>query len=227
MTRPNINLGVLAFSVFVTAAAMLPAARAAAGGKAEKVAICHVPPGNPANAHTITVGTAAVEAHFAHGDYSGPCTAACRENRVACGHNAECCSGLCADGTCVQPCAQDGSACGANGDCCGGNCADGICAAACGADASPCETGGDCCSGICTETTKTCASDCTIGPELHGPECHTGLDCCEGEGVCILGLCYAEATCAAVGAACDIESDVDALFCCFDNVCLNGVCVAP
>ena len=33
-----------------------------------KVTICHVPPGNPENAHEITVGASAVPAHFAHGD---------------------------------------------------------------------------------------------------------------------------------------------------------------
>ena len=36
--------------------------------------ICHIPPGNPDNAHTITVGAPAVAAHMAnHGDRSGPC----------------------------------------------------------------------------------------------------------------------------------------------------------
>jgi hypothetical protein len=40
-----------------------------------KVAICHIPPGNPANAHTIVVGAAAVKAHLAHGDYLGSCKA--------------------------------------------------------------------------------------------------------------------------------------------------------
>ncbi len=39
-----------------------------------KVTICHIPPGNPANAHTITVGAPAVAAHEAHGDdVGGPC----------------------------------------------------------------------------------------------------------------------------------------------------------
>jgi hypothetical protein len=39
------------------------------------VTICHVPPGNPANAHSITVGAPAVPAHLAHGDPLplGPC----------------------------------------------------------------------------------------------------------------------------------------------------------
>jgi hypothetical protein len=39
-----------------------------------KVTICHIPPGNPSNAHTITVGAPAVPAHIAnHGDTMGPC----------------------------------------------------------------------------------------------------------------------------------------------------------
>jgi uncharacterized membrane protein YgcG len=38
-----------------------------------KVHICHIPPGNPANAHTISVGAPAVQAHLAHGDYVGSC----------------------------------------------------------------------------------------------------------------------------------------------------------
>ena len=38
-----------------------------------RVTICHIPPGNPENAHTITVGVGAVPAHLAHGDHCGPC----------------------------------------------------------------------------------------------------------------------------------------------------------
>ncbi len=38
-----------------------------------RVTICHLPPGNPENAHTITVGVDAVPAHLAHCDHCGPC----------------------------------------------------------------------------------------------------------------------------------------------------------
>ncbi len=38
-----------------------------------RVTICHIPPGNPARARTITVGASAVLAHLEHGDYCGPC----------------------------------------------------------------------------------------------------------------------------------------------------------
>ena len=39
----------------------------------KKVTLCHIPPGNPADKHTITVGESAVKAHLAHGDYLGVC----------------------------------------------------------------------------------------------------------------------------------------------------------
>jgi hypothetical protein len=40
-----------------------------------KITICHRPPGNPGNAHTISVGVAAWPAHQAHGDTEGACVA--------------------------------------------------------------------------------------------------------------------------------------------------------
>ena len=55
-----------------------------------KVTICHIPPGNPSNFHTITVNENAVQAHLAHGDLLG-----------ACGEN---CEFLCDD---ANPCTID------------------------------------------------------------------------------------------------------------------------
>lgn len=43
------------------------------GNGNERVTLCHIPPGNPDNAHTITVGQNAVPAHLAHGDTDGAC----------------------------------------------------------------------------------------------------------------------------------------------------------
>lgn len=43
------------------------------GGAEDKVALCHFPPGNPENFHTIVVGPDAVDGHIAHGDTEGPC----------------------------------------------------------------------------------------------------------------------------------------------------------
>ena len=45
-------------------------------GKSQgKVDICHIPPGNPANAHVINVSVNAIPAHLAHGDHLGSCDA--------------------------------------------------------------------------------------------------------------------------------------------------------
>ena len=38
-----------------------------------KVTICHIPPGNPANAKTKCVNKNSVSSHLSHGDYLGPC----------------------------------------------------------------------------------------------------------------------------------------------------------
>jgi hypothetical protein len=43
------------------------------GNGVVKVDVCHIPPGNPANMHVITVGSPAVRAHLAHGDNLGAC----------------------------------------------------------------------------------------------------------------------------------------------------------
>ena len=49
--------------------------RACSPGDQKKTTICHVPPGNPSNAHTLCVGNSAVSAHLYHGDYLGICKA--------------------------------------------------------------------------------------------------------------------------------------------------------
>jgi len=42
------------------------------GSGNQKVTICHIPPGNPSNAHLITISENAVPAHLAHGDPAPP-----------------------------------------------------------------------------------------------------------------------------------------------------------
>jgi len=41
--------------------------------KDNKIEICHIPKGNPSNAHTISVGMPAGKAHLSHGDLEGAC----------------------------------------------------------------------------------------------------------------------------------------------------------
>src|SRR6185312_5619944 len=42
---------------------------------AAKVDVCHIPPGDPSNLHTITISEHALQAHLAHGDFLGDCSA--------------------------------------------------------------------------------------------------------------------------------------------------------
>jgi hypothetical protein len=74
---------------------------AAAASPDGKVTICHIPPGNPANAHEIRVGEPAVRAHVErHGDTVGGC---CVPVEGVCGTTDDCCSGLsCIEGHCVS-----------------------------------------------------------------------------------------------------------------------------
>ena len=72
MKRHALFLG--AVCLCLVAAAMISDAQARGG---HKVCICHVPPGNPAAAHTICVGSPAVPAHLHHGDSLGACEQAC------------------------------------------------------------------------------------------------------------------------------------------------------
>ncbi|MGB0896474.1 MAG: hypothetical protein ACPGU9_03365 [Flavobacteriaceae bacterium] len=44
------------------------------GQAEEKITICHIPPGNPDNAHPITISVNAWPAHEAHGDVIGDCS---------------------------------------------------------------------------------------------------------------------------------------------------------
>lgn len=161
-----------------------------------KVTICHIPPGNPANAHEITVSASAVAAHLKHGDVRGECAPACAENGSTCTADAGCCSGNCARGTCADPCLGDGGRCGESSECCSNLCSG---------------------EGICT-------SACTIGPELEDEFCNENLPCCPGSGVCIGGACflYDDLTCEPqLGGACDNDAEK---FCCFDYLCIDNAC---
>lgn len=64
----------LAFTFVITAVAAI-SVLAAPDKKEHKVTICHVPPGNPANAHSITIDESALPAHLLlhGGDTLGPC----------------------------------------------------------------------------------------------------------------------------------------------------------
>jgi hypothetical protein len=82
MSRPKANsLVVIATGIVLSAALAAPWLSTIPGAYAtfdggdgnDKVRICHIPPGNPDNAHTIEVSENAVDAHLDHGDTLGKC----------------------------------------------------------------------------------------------------------------------------------------------------------
>jgi len=101
---------------------------AAAAQTADKVTVCHIPPGNPANAHTISVDAAAVPAHLGHGDTLTPCEVCLAPGEVCGGSDGNCCAGsMCSARVCIVPaCMPNGGACNpAAPNCCAGTiCAD-------------------------------------------------------------------------------------------------------
>ena len=62
-------------SVLVVAVlAALVGVEAPAQAQGEKITICHIPPGNPENAHLITISINALQTHLEqHGDQIGDC----------------------------------------------------------------------------------------------------------------------------------------------------------
>jgi hypothetical protein len=68
---------------------VLTVTTADARGGQSKVCICHHPPGNPDNAHTICIAAPAVPAHLRHGDTMGECPVRC-DSGDDCGANQFC-----------------------------------------------------------------------------------------------------------------------------------------
>ena len=189
------------------------AARASQGnanqGNAGIVTICHIPPGNAQNEHTIAVSANVGAAHVAHGDGNGPCedlvcpglsctdlgfiecSAACVDvntDEANCGACGSACNQgeVCQTGICTLSCAGGTTACG------------GVCAdvntdeANCGACGSACNQGEVCQTGICSLScaggTAACGGVCA---DLSTDEANCGAcnnTCAQGL-VCQAGTC--------------------------------------
>jgi cysteine-rich repeat protein len=166
----------------------------------KKVTLCHVPPGNPANAQTISVGEAAVRAHVAHGDQLGACASACPSS---CDDGNLCTSDSCgADGKCVHALVScnDGNTCTLDA------CDPEVGCLSLPDDGLACNDGND-----CTGSDACSAGDCR-GTAIAGC-CASDLDCDDGaactDDSCFLGSCRNVARNCAV-----------------DNKCLAGFCNA-
>jgi hypothetical protein len=85
-------------SLFVTTTGVVQAGDAPKKVSVAKVKVCHIPPGNEENFHTITISANALQSHLDHGDFLGECTEqACAPLNAPCtaDHPEVCCTGLC------------------------------------------------------------------------------------------------------------------------------------
>lgn len=183
------------------------------GPHGDKLLICHVPPGDLEETHTLCVGSRLVPDHLEHGDYCGECEdepepepddGACDapEDCTTCESDCGTCPPVCGDGICerenCETCPLD---CGA----CSPVCGDGVC-----------ESGEDC---------ENCAIDCGDCPPVCGDETCNGaetcetcpLDCGDCGPVCGDTLCEESETCSGCPADCGECPPV-----CGDGVCEGG-----
>lgn len=180
------------------------------GKNLNKVVVCHQPPGNQANRHTICVSQYAWRALYTIGDYCGKCeehpvgcdvcgNEECEESENCSNCSEDCggCEPWCGDGqcngeetclTCEEDCGSHPPVCG--DETCNGNenCSN------CPGDCGQCEPfcGDDMCNG--GEDCETCSLDC-------------GLCVTCGDGLCFLENC--------------VSCPEDCGFC---SLCDDGVC---
>jgi hypothetical protein len=159
-----------------------------------KVQVCHRPPGNPNNYHTITIGAPALPAHLAHGDLVGACL--------------DLCATLCNDGNLCT--ADSGVPNNETGQC---EC-----------DSSPvnCDDSNVCTTDSCEPATG-CHNVANTGAACNDARFCTGPDvctasgqcagasipfCCESDADCTAPSLCASATCNLATHGCDIQQKV-------------------
>jgi hypothetical protein len=138
-----------------TAIAALIPSRALAQSKL--VTICHVPPGNPANAHTITVGEAAAQRHLEQhpGDTMGSCQTSpttTTSTSTSTSTTTPTTSTSTSTTSTTTMCLPNGSSpCTDDSRCCSGNCENGKCCIPEEQETSVfgfCDTDDQCCVGL-------------------------------------------------------------------------------
>jgi Dictyostelium (slime mold) repeat len=191
-----------------------------------KVQVCHIPPGNPGNFHTITISESALQAHLGHGDLAGACFAHCDT--------------LCSDG---NACTID--ACDASEHCVNNhppvNCDDSkLCTAdscdpanGCANTPKTCSDGNNCTVDACDPVTGSCVAPPVFCPagQICNPangEC-LGGDSCAGVVCPLPDQCHQPGACS--GGACTYPNKPDGTLCSDGNPdtiadgCFNGVCI--
>jgi len=97
-----------------------------ASARGTKVDVCHIPPGNPDNFHTIAVNEKALSAHLAHGDLEGSCGDVCA---ILCDDGNLCTIDDCdpTSGCMTSPACDDGEICLPGSGQCSDACATVLC----------------------------------------------------------------------------------------------------
>lgn len=160
-----------------------------------KVNVCHVPPGDPANFHTITVSEKALGAHLAHGDLAGACD--------------DFCEALCDDGNActIDDCGERGCSY-SDVDCDDGNeCTeDDSCDPQAGClneplPATPCDDGNECTVADSCAADGTCAGESVAGCCLDATDCDDGRLCTDDS--CLIASGEFSGTCLNEDVVCD------------------------
>ncbi len=143
--------------------------------------VCHIPPDNPQNFHTIYISEKAVRAHLNHGDMEGPCSELCAD---LCDDNNPCTQDLCntfrgcnnttiidcnEKNTCTNDDCDDGIYCNGYEVCKEGECYEGTPPA--------CDDGIDCTDDYCDPELDVCLN------VPNSDYCDNEL-LCDGEEIC-------------------------------------------
>ncbi len=216
---------------------------------ADKVELCHVPPDDPAGAHTITVSLNAANSHMENhpGDKLGPCPPTCAD-AAACDDG-----NLCTKDICTEAGLCDNSPV----DCSDGNqCTADICDPALGClnqaepaglpcdDGSDCTTGDQCviergisfyCQGFAVDCSCLAPDDPIWSSTVNGhPVCDDGNACTHGDACAItaaddFGRCQGvfdpgpcnrcDPVLGPLGTFCSVDGD-----CGSGEACLDGCC---
>ena len=203
-----------------------------ADAQTTKLEICHFPPGNPANFHTITIDEPALPAHLAHGDFGGPCPDDCRLFGSVCDDGDACTTDTCnSDGTCAHSIptdCDDGNPCTADscdpitGGCLntpldGGTCDDGN---VCTGPVDQCDSTGQC-HGVPIEGCCTADAACNDNNACTVDTCDPATHTCTN----LIRTCTASDACHIASCAPDDGSCVEAPIDCDDqNACTDDSC---
>ncbi len=163
----------LLVATLLTASLFLAVSTALAGGT--KVEICHIPPGNPGNFHTIKVNVNALSAHLGHGDIGSACDANCA---TLCDDGDACTSDDNFD--CEQvgcPAARDAVDCNDSNPCTTDSCDS---TEGCRTEAVTCTAPDACTVSMCAPDTGACV-DAPVQCDA-GQECNLDSGQCEDTG---------------------------------------------